>query len=77
MPNEPLASMTDDEVRTHLRLTCKMLAVRHHRKHNPTAGADAANAFAERNWSQFRGAALDFLSIAEADRQAPAAAPLN
>lgn len=72
-----LDSMTDDELRTHVRLTAIMLATRHHKKHNPTAAADDSATFAERNWRQFRATAVDFLALTEADRQARTAAPWN
>ncbi len=77
MPLPRVQSLTDSELRAHLQTVCYTLAGEHFRKHNPDADPDQADTFAQRHWREFRETALDFLALAEADREAREAAPYN
>lgn len=72
-----ITDMTDAQLREHFRAACLLLASEHYKHHTPGATDETAARYAERNWRQFKERALDFLALAEADRQARAAAPNN
>lgn len=77
MPLPSVQSMTDTELRAHLQTVCYTLAAEHFHKHNPDAELQQADNYADRHWREFRETALDFLALAEADREAREVAPNN
>lgn len=72
-----ISEMTAEQLRECVRTVCSMLARRRYRAANPNATDDEVEQFAERNWRTFKADAIDFLAMAEADREARSAASTN
>ncbi len=73
MPLPSLRTLTDAEFVQHVRVACKMFAVKSFEKDHPNCGKEAAWQYAQQHWKNFQEVALDWLSMCEAMAEADAA----
>jgi hypothetical protein len=75
MPLPSFRTMTRDERRDHLEVVCRMLAMLRSRRAG--AALDEQHRFADRHWRSFRRMAIDFIAVAEVERETTATAAWN